>query len=177
MPNTFSMIALAIALPMLATEAQAQERRQIPAYREIGVEAGSDQRQALLDFLRSYRDAWSEENTDAFIALHTDDTEWINAYARMFTDAPSLADFLENRLFPAFGPGVSRTEAENMEMISMRALGDDTAVLHLYTDGNRGPQPLRAANCAEPIFTSSWFGSPANGKSLTLRSWMPGTRS
>lgn len=142
MRNTLSLIALAIALPMLATEAQAQERRQIPAYREIGVEAGSDQRQALLDFLRSYRDAWSEENTGAFIALHTDDTEWINAYARMFTDAPSLADFLENRLFPAFGPGVSRTEAENMEMISMRALGDDTAVLHLYTDGNRGPSAV-----------------------------------
>ncbi|MDF1768527.1 nuclear transport factor 2 family protein [Maricaulis sp.] len=142
MRNTLSLIALAIALPMFATESQAQERREIPAYREIGIEAGSEQRQALLDFLRDFREAWSEEDTEAFIALHTDDSEWINAYARMFTDAPSLADFLENRLFPAFGPGVSRTEAENMELISMRALGDDAAVLHLYTDGNRGPSAV-----------------------------------
>jgi len=142
MRNTLSLIALAIALPLLATDAQAQERREIPAYREIGIEAGSDQRQALLDFLRSYRDAWSEEDTDAFIALHTDDSEWINAYSRMFTDASSLAEFLETRLFPAFGPGVSRTEAENMAMISMRALGEDAAVLHLYTDGNRGPSAV-----------------------------------
>ncbi|WP_417486042.1 DUF4440 domain-containing protein [Maricaulis sp.] len=140
--NRFALIPLAIAVLALPMEAQAQERRDIPVYREIGFESGSVQREELLSFLSAYRQAWSEEDTDAFIALHADDTEWINAYARMFIDAPSLAEFLEHRLFPAFGPGVSRTEAENMELISMRVLGDEAAVLHLYTDGNRGPSAI-----------------------------------
>lgn len=72
------------------------------------------------------------------IALHSDDTEWINAYARLFQGAAPLADFLRNRLFPAFSPEVSQQEAANMKTISIRYLGSDAAVVHTYTEGNRG---------------------------------------
>lgn len=139
---TLTTLLLATMLPVFPSEAIAQERREVPAYREVNITAGSAVQQELHAFLDAYRAAWSEEDTDAYIALHVPDTEWINAYARMFTETESLGVFLETRLFPNFGPGVSRTEAENMRLVSMRLLGDDAAVLHLYTDGNRGPSAI-----------------------------------
>ena len=142
MNRQLTRIALALTLPALAFNVQAQERREIPDYREVNIDSGSADRAELLTFLQAYQNAWSAEDTDAFIALHTTDTEWINAYARMFSDADTLARFLETRLFPAFKPGVSRMEAENMQLISMRMIGADAAVLHLFTDGNRGPSAI-----------------------------------
>jgi hypothetical protein len=47
--------------------------------------------------------------------------------------------FLKERLFPAFDPSVSRQEVANMKTISIRYLGNDAAVVHLFTDGQRGP--------------------------------------
>ena len=149
---TLALIALTAALPAFAPGAPAQERREIPAYRKIDIEPGSATREELHAFLQDYRVAWSDENTGALIALHLADTEWINTYARIITDAPSLAAFLETGLFPAFGPGVSRMEAENMQLISMRALGEDSAVLHLYTDSNRGPSAIEGQNMRRTHF-------------------------
>ena len=139
---TLTSLLLAALLPAVTGDALAQERREVPAYREINIEAGSPVQLELHSFVESYRDAWSNEDTEAYIALHVPDTEWINAYARMFTDTDGLGVFLETRLFPAFGPGVSRMEAENMRFVSMRLLGEDAAVIHLYTDGNRGPSAI-----------------------------------
>lgn len=152
MRYSLSMLALLLSLPTNLSEAYSQERREIPTYRELNLDAGSTIRQELLAFLAQYREAWSEEDTEAFIELHAADTEWINAYARVFINASSLANFLENRLFPAFGPGVSRTEAENMQLISIRLLGDDAAVLHLYTDGNRGPSAIEGRSLRRTHF-------------------------
>ena len=70
----------------------------------------------------------------------------------MFTDAASLAHFLETRLFPAFGPGVSRRETENMRLISIRALGEEAAVVHLYTDSARGPSTIEGQNLRRTHF-------------------------
>ena len=138
----FLLISGATMALSLPNTSHAQERLQVPTYREVGVEEAPAARDELLDFLERYREAWSNEDTKVFIDLHTQDTEWINAYARMFSDASSLSEFLETRLFPAFKPGVSRREAENMQMISLRVLGDDAAILHLYTDGDRGPSSI-----------------------------------
>ncbi|MBO6728659.1 MAG: DUF4440 domain-containing protein [Maricaulis sp.] len=118
--------------------ADAQERREIPDYRETGFEQNAALSAELDDFLAAYTAAWGAQDTDSFIALHHEDTEWINAYARMFQSDESLAVFLEERLFPAFAAQVSRTEVANMRRVSTRLIGDDVAVLHLYTDGNRG---------------------------------------
>jgi hypothetical protein len=41
-------------------------------------------------------------------------------------------------LFPAFGANTSKQEAANMRTISIRYLGDDAAVVHMYTEGERG---------------------------------------
>jgi ketosteroid isomerase-like protein len=38
-------------------------------------------RVAVEGLLEQYKDAWFRQDTDAFIALHAEDTEWINAYA------------------------------------------------------------------------------------------------
>ncbi|MEE2526540.1 hypothetical protein V0U79_09190 [Hyphobacterium sp. HN65] len=142
MRPTLSSILFILILACTTSEAGAQERREIPAYREIGLAENSQSRAELHSFLDAFRTAWGHEDTPALMALHVDDTEWINAYARMFTDSNSLGRFLETRLFPNFAPGVSRMEADNMQAISIRLLGNDAAVIHLYTDGNRGPSVI-----------------------------------
>lgn len=142
MQNKLAALVIITLLPFFGVNAEAQERRGIPPYRELNIEPESDTQRELHAFIEEYRTAWSEENTEGFIALHTADTEWINAYARMFIDSEALGIFLETRLFPNFGPGVSRQEAQNMQLISMRSLSDDAAVLHLYTDGSRGPSAI-----------------------------------
>ncbi len=149
---TLALIALAAALPLVSPSIQAQERREIPAYREIGVDPGSSVDMELEAFLRAYRDAWGAEDTDALMALHVQDTEWINAYARIFTHSAALAGFLETRLFPAFGPDVARREIENMHLISMRAIGTEAAVLHLFTDSPRGASGIEGQDLRRTHF-------------------------
>ena len=117
----------------------AQERRGIPPFRVHGAPAYADDVAAIEGFIDAFRQSWGDQDTEAFIALHADDVEWINAYARIFRDAASLAVFLEDRLFPAFDPATSAQEADNMKIISVRHIGVDAVVVHLYTEGRRNP--------------------------------------
>ena len=139
--NIVSALRFAIALVcalILAFPASAQERRATPDFRTYG-EPGSAADAAGIDALiQNFKDAWGRQDTEAFIALHADDVEWINAYARLFQDAASLGVFIEQRLFPAFDSAVSRQEIANMKAISVRYVGNDAAVVHMYTDGERG---------------------------------------
>ncbi len=127
-----------VSLISLSQAAPAQERRDVPEIRTYGAAPGPVQ-QEIDALLAGYRAAWAAEDTEALMALHAPDTEWINAYARMFQGRESLGTFLKERLFPAFDPGVSKREAQNMKTVSIRYLGDDAAVVHLYTDSSRGP--------------------------------------
>lgn len=132
-----SVLAVCVA-GLAAVAVSAQERRETFPLRVYG--APSSVEQATIDaFITRYKDAWGRQDAAALMALHTDDTEWINAYARMFQGAAPLAEFLRTRLFPEFDPEVSRQEATNMRTASIRFVGRDAAVVHLYTDGNRGP--------------------------------------
>lgn len=131
-------LVVSVAAALVAPPSAAQERREVPPMRTYGEPASSDDRSAIQSLIEQYKGAWSQQDTDAFIALHAEDTEWINAYARLFQGAAPLAEFIENRLFPAFDSSTSRQEIANMRMISMRYLGDDVAVVHLYTEGQRG---------------------------------------
>ncbi len=137
----------ALAAFAIAEPARAQDRRDVPAFTVHGEpesHAGAQQVRALID---DFRQAWGEQDIDRLIALHAEDVEWINAYARMFQDIGTLRAFLTERLFPAFDPAVSRQEADNMTPISIRYLGDDVAVMHLYTEGARG----ESRNAAEDL--------------------------
>ena len=116
----------------------AQDRRGIPPFRVYGAPAHADDVAAIDSFIDAFRQSWGDQDTEALIALHADDTEWINAYARVFQDAAALGAFLEDRLFPAFDPAISAREAANMKIISIRHIGEDATVIHLYTDTNRG---------------------------------------
>lgn len=127
-----SMAVLLTALPVAG-----QERREVPPFRTYGEPENPDVAMAIDELVREFKDAWSKQDTDALIKLHADDVEWINAYARMFQGATPLAHFLENRLFPNFSPEVSRQEAANMKMNSIRYL-PGAAIVHMYTDGERG---------------------------------------
>ena len=122
--------ALVLSIPITA-----QERREIPEFRTYGEPVSADQVDALI---QNFKNAWVAQDASAFVALHAADTEWINAYARMFQDAESLGVFIEQRLFPAFDSAVARQEIANMNLVSIRYVGDDAAVVHMYTDGARG---------------------------------------
>lgn len=132
------VVAVVASLAAACTfSAHAQERRQIPELRTFGKPAAEDE--AAVDALiRQFKDAWGRQDSQALLALHAEDVEWINAYARIIRGAEPLTRFFAERLFPGFDSAVSKQEAANMKTISVRYLGDDAAVVHMYTDGNRG---------------------------------------
>lgn len=124
---------------LVTVPAAAQERREVPPFRAYGEPGTAEDASAIDRLMDRYKTAWAAQNADAFIALHMQNIEWINAYARLFQGATPLADFLRNRLFPAFSQDVSKQEVANMRTISIRYLGRDAVVVHMYTEGNRGP--------------------------------------
>lgn len=140
-------IAALVAALLTVFSAGAQGRREISPSRTYGQPASPEARQAIDALIEKHKDAWARQDTDAYIVLHSEDTEWINAYARLFQGSEPLADFIEHRLFPAFDPRTSREEIANMRTISVRYLGNDAAVVHMYTDSRRGP----ARNEAEDV--------------------------
>jgi len=131
-------VLVAVAVTMVGDPLPAQERREVPPPVTFGTAQGVEDAAAIDTLIVRYRDAWSRQDATGLTALHAPDVEWINAYARMFRGDSALADFLANRLFPAFDSAVSRQEASNMRMISRRYLGEDAAIIHMYTDGTRG---------------------------------------
>ena len=131
-------LRLLCAVLFFCVPSAAQERRQAPEFRSYGEPASASDGAEIDALTEEFRLAWGNQDTGALIALHADDVEWINAYARMFQNRKALGEFLEERLFPAFPPAVSKQEAESMKIISTRYLGNDAAVVHLFTEGSRG---------------------------------------
>ena len=74
------MMALAVTA---APSAGAQERREVPGFAVFG-EAAPGARAEIDAFIAAFKSAWSSQDAAALAALHTADTEWINAYARIF---------------------------------------------------------------------------------------------
>jgi uncharacterized protein (TIGR02246 family) len=130
--------ALLFALALCAGPAAAQERREIPEFRVFGQPESQTDAAAVDALIAAYIDAWGREDAGALAALHADDIEWINAYARIFRGREPLRAFMAERMFPAFDPDVSRREAEAMEILSIRYLGDDAAVVHVWAGSGRG---------------------------------------
>lgn len=116
----------------------AQERREVPAFQRVGV-ATEEDKAAVDALLADFRQAWAAQDAKAVAALHSPDTEWINAYARLLRGNEALGGFLQKRLFPAFPPGVAAAEIASMKPISIRFLGTGAAVVHVFTEGDRGP--------------------------------------
>lgn len=138
-PRNKTLRTVLLLLGVLATTgAFSQERREVPEYQVFGAPASVIDEQQIENLILEFKSAWADQDTERFIALHADDVEWINAYARMFRGAQPLSSFLERRLFPAFDSEVSKEEVRNMSAISRRYVGETTAVIHMYTDGTRG---------------------------------------
>lgn len=133
------VLAAVLCLPLFsATHVMAQERREVPEFRVYGQPTSVEYERAVNGLVQSFKDAWANQDAAALTGLHASDTEWINAYARLIRGAQPLGKFLKERLFPAFDPAISREEVANMRTISIRFLGDEAAVVHLYTEGRRG---------------------------------------
>lgn len=137
--TTFGMLILAIVTFNVSLAA---ERREVAPAAIFGAPQNSAQRAGVEKLLEDFKESWASQNVDAHIKLFAADAEWINAYARMFRGTDELEVFLREQLFPAFDSRVSQEEIRNANLISTRYLGDDAAVLHLYTDGPRGPSTI-----------------------------------
>ena len=129
----FCSLALYLANPSIA-----QERREVPPFRTYGSAIDQAQSDSIDLFLKTFRIAWADQDTEALSSLHAPDTEWINAYARIFQGRTPLMEFLRETLFPGFDKEISQAESRAMDPISIRYLGGDVAVVHLYTDSGRG---------------------------------------
>ncbi len=118
--------------------AGAQERWNVPDFAVFGEPASADQAADVMATFEAFRAAWGAQDLEAAMALHAPDVEWINAFARTIRTAESLEAFLGERVFTAVPPAIAQGEAEGMTLLSARYLGDDVAVLHAFTESERG---------------------------------------
>lgn len=116
----------------------AQERGDIPPFKVFNEPKNESVKTSVNNLIMDYKTAWSSQDTRTLIKLHAHDVEWINAYARLIRGNQNLGKFFVEKLFPAFSSGVSMLEITNLKTISMRYIKEDSAIIHLYTDGNRG---------------------------------------
>ena len=126
----------------IASAASAAERRDVMPFQVFGEPVSSEQTNGVNNLLNAFKETWAAQDVAAHIELFAQDAEWINAYARMFRGNDQLEIFLRERLFPAFDSRVSQEEIRNANLVSIRYLGDDAAVVHLYTDGSRGESAI-----------------------------------
>lgn len=122
----------------MAASAIGQQRWQVPEFRVFGEPSSQADAKAIDALMQEFKEAWSAQQTERLLNTHARDVEWVNAYARIFRGTEALQVFLDETLFPAFEPDISRGEADSMTPISRRYVGDSAAVLHWYTDGRRG---------------------------------------
>ncbi|MDC7677235.1 nuclear transport factor 2 family protein [Asticcacaulis machinosus] len=141
-PLLIAALALSLALPVISAHAQtsASAPQVIPPFRSFA--CTPDDLSRLNTTVEHFKKVWGAQDTSAVIAMHAPDTEWINAYGRQFQDAAELGKFLQTRLFPMFETSVSEREAAGIRPISYRCLGQTAAVIHLYTEGPRGPSRI-----------------------------------
>ena len=142
MRNTKYLTTLFLLTVLSNGSAMAAERREVAPFTVFGAPENSAQQEAVENLLDAFKETWATQNVQAHLELFTEDAEWINAYARMFRGKNELEVFLRDQLFPAFDSRVSQEEIRNANLISMRYLGDDAVVLHLYTDGSRGASAI-----------------------------------
>ncbi len=135
-----------LLISALLSTAHAQQRGEIPEYKVFGAAQNQQEAEQIARLVNDYQSAWSELDAQKLIALHTSNTEWTNAFARMFQDSKSLEAFLEKRLFPQFKQMFSKNQTLTFKPVSLRYLGTDAAVIHLYiefqTDSSR-PEIIR----------------------------------
>ncbi len=111
----------------------AQDRREIPPFKAIGEPADQQVKEIQL-VLEKYRRAWNQLDADTLSELHSQDTEWINAYARIFRGRKPLQEFLTTRLFPQFSQQLTNGLNLDIQAISIRYLSEKIVVAHLFTD-------------------------------------------
>lgn len=133
-----SAFILCVIVSSFTSNALAQERWEIPENKVYGSPSTDADAIAIDSLMTTFRAAWEAEDAETVANLHSDNVEWINAYARIFQSSDALEKFLKERLFPAFRASASESESRNMKPISRRYLGNDAAILHFYTDGSRG---------------------------------------
>jgi len=104
-----------LSILLVTLTAAAQERREIPPMRTYGESASAQADAAIQEFIKNYANSWYDLDASAFIAFV----------------------FIEHRLFPALDASATTEEVETIQPISLRYIGDDVAVIHMYTDSQQ----------------------------------------
>lgn len=135
--NVFPALVFLIAV-FSTQDSAGQDRREIPDYRTYGTIPSQEDLDEIAALLQAFKAAWSNQNTSNLMSLHSEDTEWINAFGRMFQSRVDLKEFISNRLFPNFPAATSKGEMDNLRLISTRYIGESVVIFHLYTESDRG---------------------------------------
>ena len=120
----------------------AAQRREVESFIEFDRTADTSQVEEVRSLIDAFKESWAMQDVEGHIELFAENAEWINAYARMFRGTDEFAEFLRDSLFPNFDSRVSQEEVLNAKLISIRYLGDNAAVVHMYTDGSRGDSAI-----------------------------------
>ena len=134
-----TLVAVTLCLVPFAAVAQEvppDEYWPLPEPRTFGVPADPADGDAIEALLDDYIRAWAAEDVDGLLDAYTDDVEWTNAYGVVLRGKDALAGFL-GEMFAVFDATVAAQEAERRQRLSVRFLGDDTAVVHSVTDSER----------------------------------------
>ncbi|MEO1013958.1 MAG: SgcJ/EcaC family oxidoreductase [Pseudomonadota bacterium] len=135
--HTSQLAILSLLALLFPLSVAAQERGALPPFETFGEAASRSDSEALDALLNDYRDAWGRQDAAALAALHAEDVEWTNAFVRIIRGREGLESFLGGRMFPGFPAEVSAAEAASLRPVSLRYLGDDAAVWHIFAESRR----------------------------------------
>ncbi len=135
----YTSLLLVVATICSSFSCFGNERREIGSFRTYGNPAYEQMSSEIKELFETFKHTWHDQDVEGHLRLFAKDVEWINAYSRLFQNRTEMGAFLEEQLFPAFDSKVSKEEILNSNLISTRYLGDDAAVIHMYTNGTRGP--------------------------------------
>ena len=129
---------LILCFSVMISDALAQERRAIPSYNQFGETVSESTMQSITSFIARYKLAWSKQDATSLSKMHSIDTEWTNAFARIIQGREKLREFLNDRLFKEFSQQVAESEMEKLQLVSSRYISKDTVIIHLVTNSHRG---------------------------------------
>ena len=109
----------------------------LPEYREFGEPAGASDAEDIDNLMRRYGIAWGSANVDALMDTFAPDAEFTNAFGVVLRGHDEMRSFLTD-MFKRWESETSSGEQSRRGGISRRYLGDDSAILHSYTESDRG---------------------------------------
>jgi uncharacterized protein (TIGR02246 family) len=108
----------------------------LPDYIVIGAPAAPEDEDAIRALMMDTARAWAAGDATGVARHYTSDAEWMNAFGDIRRGSDAIEDYLA-WLFAGEDEGQGEADQAGGQMISLRYLGDDVAILHFMTKSTR----------------------------------------